>query len=202
MTPAGRYGIGPEFVALCTATSAAVMLYTREDTTDTLLRDVARNRLDCAVTFCAPEQAEPGTDLLLLREEPAALHVPSGHRFAGRLKVSITDLENERIIAGSNSDPFGERLAAAFAAAGIEPKATAHPYPDLGLQAVREGLGVLLFPRGAFPRDVPGIASLGVDGSPQLPFHLAVRADATSAALRAVVETASQMAETPELAGP
>jgi DNA-binding transcriptional LysR family regulator len=203
MAPAARYGIGPELVARCTATAPAAMLYTREDTTDALLRDVAHNRLDCAITFCAPEQIETGTDLVLLREEPAALYVPAGHRLADRLKVSIADLENETIIVGSSSDAlvFSERLLAAFAAVGVEPKTAVHPYPDLGLQAVREGLGVLLYPCGAFPRDVPGIASLGVDGSPLLPFHLAVREDATSAALRAVAGTASQMAATRELAG-
>jgi DNA-binding transcriptional LysR family regulator len=196
MAPAARYGIGPEFLALSTATAPAAMLYVHEDDTEALLRDVARNRLDCALTFCAPEQGESEVDLLLLREEAPALHLPDDHRLAGRLQVSIAELADETIIVGSSSDPsgFSERLVAAFAAAGVAPQTTVHPYPDLGLQAVREGLGVLPYPRSAFPGHVPGIVSVGIAGAPTFPFQIAFRADATSAALRAVVESASQMA--------
>src|SRR5690242_13313395 len=52
--PAGRCGVGPRLLAACAAHAPAVMLYTGEDTTGALLRDVAASRLDLAVTFCAP----------------------------------------------------------------------------------------------------------------------------------------------------
>src|SRR4051794_20371620 len=55
LSPTARYGVGPRLLAACAAGAPAIMLYTSEDTTGALLRDVHSGRLDLAVTFCPPE---------------------------------------------------------------------------------------------------------------------------------------------------
>src|SRR6478672_12887440 len=89
LSPTARYGVGPELLAACAAQAPAVMLYTSEDTTGGLLRDVAAGRLDLAVTFCAPEPPPAGVELELLREEPAIVHLPAGHPLADRATLAI-----------------------------------------------------------------------------------------------------------------
>jgi DNA-binding transcriptional LysR family regulator len=61
MSPTARYGPGPELLAALAREAPALMVYTSEDTTGALLRDVAGGRLDLAVVFCAPGRP-PGGD--------------------------------------------------------------------------------------------------------------------------------------------
>ncbi len=195
MSPTARYGVGPRLLAACATRAPAVMLYTSEDTTGALLRDVAAGRLDLAVTFCAPEPAPEGLRLLALASEPAVAHLPSDHALAGRDLVTIEDLAAETILvaASPDSNGFSASVLAAFAAAGITPQTRADPYPDLGLQAVREGLGVVIYARGAFPDELEGSVFVPVVPDVALPFHLAVRDGATRVAVRAVVEAAASL---------
>src|SRR4051812_21605461 len=82
LSPTARYGIGPRLLAACAVQAPAVMLYTSEDTTGALLRDVAAGRLDLAVTFCAPEPPPAGVELVPLPSEPAIVHLPAAHPLA------------------------------------------------------------------------------------------------------------------------
>ena len=191
MSPTARYGVGPRLLAACASSAPAVMLYTSEDTTGALLRDVARGRLDLAVTFCAP-QPPAGVELLTLADEPAVVHVPEGHPLAERPAVTLADLAGETVLvaASTESGGFSDRVLSAFAAAGVTPATRADPYPDLGLQAVREGLGIVVYVRGAFPPELPGSAFVALEPPLTLPFQLAWRAGAESAALAMVIEVA------------
>ena len=192
LSPTARYGAGPALLATCAARAPAVMLYTSEDTTGALLRDVAAGRLDLAVTFCAPEPPPAGVTLVPLRDEPAVVHLPAGHRLAARPAVSLPDLAEETVLlaASSESGGFSDRVRAAFAAVGVTPRTRPDPYPDLGLQAVREGLGVVVYVRSAFPDVLEGSAFVALDPPLSLPFHLAHRTGAAGAAVRAVLDAA------------
>ena len=194
LTPTARYGVGPELLAACARNAPGVMIYTSEDTTGALLRDVAQGRVDLAVTFCAPEPPE-GMVLALLREESALVHMPSDHRLAGRRAVRLEDLVDESVLvsAGRDSSGFTDRVLSAFAAAGIAPRTRADPYPDLGLQAVREGLGVVVYSRSAFPQQLAGSAFVPLQPPLGLPFHLASRKEEKGAAARAVLEIAEAL---------
>jgi len=194
LTPTARYGVGPELLAACARNAPGVMIYTSEDTTGALLRDVAQGRVDLAVTFCAPEPPE-GMVLALLREESALVHMPSDHRLAGRRAVRLEDLVDESVLvsAGRDSSGFTDRVLSAFAAAGIAPRTRADPYPDLGLQAVREGLGVVVYSRSAFPQQLAGSAFVPLRPPLGLPFHLASRKEEKGAAARAVLEIAEAL---------
>jgi len=193
LTPTARWGVGPELLAACAAQAPAVMLYTSEDTTGALLRDVARGRIELAVTFCAAPAAVPsGVILEPLRDAPAVVHLPAEHPLAGRSSVTLADLAGETILVagGGESGGFTDRVLGAFADAGLEPVTRPDPYPDLGLQAVREGLGVVVYARDAFPPTLDGSAFVTLEPVLSLPFHLARREGSETPARAAVLAAA------------
>jgi DNA-binding transcriptional LysR family regulator len=194
ISPTARYGVAPELLAACAAKVPAVMVYTSEDTTGALLRDVAAGRLDLALTFCAPD---PGGDmeLLLVRDEPAVVHLPADHPLAKRESLALEELAGETILVAASSDSSGftERVLSAFSERGIVPRTRVDPHPDLGLQAVREGLGLVLYARSAFPANLAGSAFVPLAGDLVLPFQLAFRRGAGSAPLRELLGVAKTL---------
>lgn len=198
VSPTARFGIAQRLLAACTEEIPAVMLYTTEDTTGALLRDVARGRLDLAITFCAPEPPT-GVELLPLHDEPAVVHLPSDHALARHAELRLRDLAEETILIGATDDSrgFTGRIVSVFRAAGISPRVLADPYPDLGLQAVREGLGIVIYPRSAFPADLAGSAFVPLVPSVPMPFHLAYRTPPKTAAVRSVLQVAHRLGRSP-----
>jgi DNA-binding transcriptional LysR family regulator len=192
-SPTARHGVLPRLLAACSAHAPGVMIYTTEDTTGSLLRDVARGALDAAVTFCAPLPGPSGLTLRPLEAEPAVAHVRDDHRLAARDSLTLADLAEETILVAATRDSGGytDRVLAAFRDAGLAPPTREDPYPDLGLQAVREGLGVVVYARGAFPPEVPGSRFVPLDPPLELPFHLATRAGSPAAPLHAVIAAAT-----------
>lgn len=195
LTPTARYGLAPELLAACTTDAPGVMLYSREDTTGALLRDVADGALDLAVTFCAPADP-PGVELELLRYEPAVVHLPTGHALADRSSLSLSDLSDETVLIAASADSHGftTRTRSAFDQAGVTPRTRADPYPDLGLQAVRERLGVVVYARSAYPAELPGSAFVPLGPRLELPFHLATRTASQSGPVRTVRDIARRLA--------
>jgi len=192
LSPTARYGLGPELLAACATAAPAAMLYTSEDTTGALLRDVAAGRLDLAVTFCAPEPPPAGVELASVRDEPAVVHLPAGHPLAPRGALSLADLASETILvaASRESGGFTDRVLTAFADAGVTPRTAVDPYPDLGLQAVRERVGVVVYVRSAYPPGLEGSVFVALAPPVTLPFHLAWRSGARGRALDAVLAAA------------
>ncbi len=194
VSPTARYGIAQRLLIACTTQLPAVMLYTVENTTGALLRHVARDQLDLAITFCSPEPP-PGVELILLRDEAAVVHIPSQHPLAARAELTLEDLKDHTILVAATDDSrgFSDRVLAAFAQAGLAPHTLADPYPDLGLQAVRENLGVVIYPRSAFPPELPGSAFIPLTPEVRMPFHLAYHSPPKSTAIRAVLDVASSL---------
>ena len=189
LTPTARYGLGPALLAACAERAPGVMLYPAEDATGALLRDVRSGRLDLAVLFCVAGAVD-GVVVEPLASEPAVVHVPSDHR-AGLAVVGGAGGARGGDAAGRGER--GERRVHG-AGGGDVPRAPGSsrnvrpdPYPDLGLQAVREGLGVVVYVRGAFPAEVPGSAFVPVSGDVGFPFALAWREGPRSGALDAVL---------------
>jgi DNA-binding transcriptional LysR family regulator len=189
MTPTARYGLGPELLAACADLAPGVMLYPAEDTTGALLRDVRGGRLDLAVLFCAAGPVD-GVVIEPLRSEPAVVHLRSDHPLAGRASVALEELAGETLLVAESTDSggFTARVLELCRARGFEPATRPDPYPDLGLQAVREGLGVVVYVRGAFPADVPGTVFVPVSPEADFPFSLAWRDAPRSGALDVVLD--------------
>ena len=192
LTPTARYGVGPALLAACSSRASGVMLYPQEDTTGTLLRDVRSGRLDLAVLFCAPD-GEPWI------AEPAVVHLRSDHPLASRSSVALEELAGETLLVAESLDSggFTARVIEMCSTRGFTPATRPDPYPDLGLQAVREGLGVVVYVRGAFPDEVPGSVFVPVEPVATFPFSLAWRS--RGAALDAVLAVARSMARVEEI---
>ena len=187
MSPTARYGVGPALLAACADRAPGVMLYPAEDTTGALLRDVRGGRLDLAVLFCAT--GAEGMELRALRDEPAIVHMRDDHPLAGRASVGLEELAEETFLVADSveSGGFTDRVLEMCRVRGFEPKTRPDPYPDLGLQAVREGLGMVIYVRSAFPPEVTGSAFVPVKPLETFPFTLAWKAGVRSSAISAVL---------------
>lgn len=194
-SPTARYGITPRLLAACADHVPAAMLYTTEDTTGALLRDVEHGALDLAVTFCAPDLPSESVALHPLAEEPAIVHLPDTHPLADRDAVTLHDLAGETVLTAASRDSGGytDQVLQAFEAAGLHPRTRPDPYPDLGRQAVREGLGVVVYVRGAFPATLHGSAFVPIEPPLSLPFHLASHTTRRTPAIDAVLAVAKSL---------
>jgi DNA-binding transcriptional LysR family regulator len=189
VSPAARFGAAPAALARWAAAAPGVMVHTGEGTTGALLRDVRQGRLDLALVFCPDPAATAGLETTVLREEPAVVHVRADHPFARRASVALDELAGETLVVagGPDSPGYSAAVVARCRAAGFEPSTLPDPYPDLGGQAVRAGLGVVLYVGGAFGAELEGTTLVPVVPEVTLPFVLAWRAQARSAALEAVL---------------
>ncbi|MFL5863529.1 MAG: LysR substrate-binding domain-containing protein [Solirubrobacteraceae bacterium] len=127
------------------------------------LHELRAGRLDLVVAFCAPP--DDALQRERLRDEPAVVHVEVSHPLATRSSVALTDLRDETlIVAGSPDSPgFTSTIAGLCRDSGVEPKTISDPYPDLGLQAIREGLGVVVYVRTAFAQNLDGSVFVPID---------------------------------------
>jgi DNA-binding transcriptional LysR family regulator len=187
VSPAARFGLVPDLLERWSTAAPGVMLHTSEDTTGALLRDVRRGRLDLAVVFCPPDVN--GLACTSLRDEPAVVHVRTDHPLANRTHVALDELAAETLLVagGKDSPGYTAAVVAACRAAGFEPRTRPDPYPDLGTQAIREGLGIVLYVGTAFGPRLEGSVLVTVEPVITFPFVLVWREDARSAALNAVV---------------
>ncbi len=194
VSPTARYHLAPRLLALCAARAPAFMVYTQEDTTGALMRGVADGHLDAAITFCAGEPPQ-SVELLPLDEEPAVVHLASDHALAQRETLALADIVGEDIIVASSADSTGysNRILAAFTAAGLTPRAVPDPYPDLGLQAIREQRAVVIYVRSAYPEQLEGSAFVPLAPPLKLPFHLAVHRELRNPGTDVLVATAAEL---------
>jgi DNA-binding transcriptional LysR family regulator len=195
VSPTARYEVAPRLLTLCAAASPGVMIYTQEDTTGALIRGVAEGHLDAAVTFCAGEQPPSSVDLIQLYDERAVVHVAADHRAAALDAITLSALVDEHIIVAATPDSSGysERVLGAFHAAGLEPQTLPDPYPDLGVQAVRERRGVVIYVRSAYPEQMEGSAFVRLEPPLTLPFHLAVHRDTRNPGTEVLIEATREL---------
>jgi len=119
--------------------------------------------------------------------------VRADHRVAGRSSVGLEELADETFLVAESTESggFTARMLEMCRARGFEPRTRPDPYPDLGLQAVREGVGIVLYVRGAFPPELPGSAFVPVEPAVTFPFTVAWREGTRSGPVAAVLATMS-----------
>ena len=193
VSPTARFRLAPTVLAACATRAPGVMLYLREEATGVLMHELRAGRLDLALGFCAPDDNALSRERL--QDAPAVVHVPDGHPLAGRASVSLADLRDEPIIVagGPDSPGYTATIMELCRRAGFTPRTVADPYPDLGRQAVREGLGVVIYARGAFAHEVEGSVFVPIEPRVTLPFDLLWRPDARTGALDAVLDVARSL---------
>jgi DNA-binding transcriptional LysR family regulator len=193
IAPPARFGIGPQLLAACASECPGVMLYPREDTTGVLMRELRAGRLDLLLAFCAPP--DDALERERLRDQPAVLHVDPSHPLADREQVALAELKEETfIVAGGPGSPgYTACVIERCREAGFEPATVPDPYPDLGLQAIREGLGVVLYTRTAFGPEHEGSVFVPVEPPVTLPFDLLWRRGPQTGALAAVLAVARDL---------
>ena len=189
LTPTARYGLAPELLAACADRAPGVMLYPAEDATGALLRDVRSGRLDLAVVFCA--SGVRSTAWWSSRCDPSRRSSTCARTILWRIvrrcgwtssPARRSSWPRARTAAGSARGSW--RCARPPAS---QPVTRPDPYPDLGLQAVREGLGIVLYVRSAFPPEVEGSAFVPVEPVVGFPFAVALRDAPLSAPVAAVL---------------
>ena len=187
-TPAARYGLSRTLIEQWSAAAPGVMVRTHEDTTGALIQDVAEHKLDLALVFCPPPIESLSVATI---NESAVVHLRADRPLAGQDQVSLEELRAETfLVAGGNdSNGYTAAVIAACRAAGFVPKTRPDPYPDLGIQAVREGLGIVLYARSGFPGRLEGTALVPVVPEVPLPFILVWRDDGPNARIQALLET-------------
>ncbi len=193
VTPTARFGLAAELFAACATQAAGVMLYPREDTSGVLLRELRAGRLDLVLAFCAPP--DDALERERLRDEPAVLHVGASHPLAARTSVALEELRDERLIVAGSPDSSGytAMITRLCRAAGFEPNTAPDPYPDLGLRAIRDGLGVVLYVRTAFASELEGSVFVPIEPQITMPFDLLWRGATNSGALDAALGVARRL---------
>lgn len=193
IAPPARFGLAPELFAACANEAAGVMLYPREDTTGVLLRELRAGRLDLVVAFCAPP--DDALQRERIRDEPAVVHVDASHPFGARTSIALDDLRDETLIVARSPDSpgFTSTIAGICRESGFDPKTIPDPYPDLGVRAVRERLGVVIYVRTAFAQDLDGSVFVPIEPRVTLPFDLLWRRGTQSGALDTVLNVARSL---------
>jgi DNA-binding transcriptional LysR family regulator len=156
-----------------------------------LIRDVAAGKLDLALLYCPPEVDGLATSPV---DGPAAIvHARDDHPLAASGLISLGELRDETFLVagGRDSDGYTAAVVAACRAAGFEPATRPDPYPDLGIQAVREGLGIVLYAPSGFPAQLEGTVLLRVEPEVRLPFVLAWRDAAADTRIQMLLEHGS-----------
>ncbi len=190
--PAARYGLSRTLLEQWSSAAPGVMVRTHEDTTGALIQDVIERKLDLALVFCPPAIETLGAATI---DEPAVVHLRADHPLAQRAQLSLAELREETFLVagGKDSDGYTAAVIAACRAAGFAPRTRPDPYPDLGIQAVREGLGIVLYARSAFPTRLDGTRLVPVVPDVHLPFVLVWRDDGPNARIRALLEPTTSM---------
>ncbi|WP_413804747.1 LysR family transcriptional regulator [Streptomyces sp. OE57] len=111
---------------------------------------VLEGRLDLAVIFeygVVPHSWPEGLEHTLVREEPLYLLLPAGHPLAGRQRIRLADLRDERWISYHEDTDAAHCLRHICAAGGFLPEVLfrTNDY-NLPYELVRQGLGVAIAP--------------------------------------------------------
>jgi molybdate transport repressor ModE-like protein len=150
--------------------------------------------VDIALTFdypTLPEEPDRDIELVHLLTESMYVTLPQGHRLAGRNRVRLTDLSEERWLSGVRPSSCGELVVRSCLDAGFEPQIAFESDDYHVLQGfVAAGLGVTLLPELALSTLHADLVALPIEAqAPQRRVWAATRAAGSrSAASDAMLE--------------
>lgn len=120
-----------------------------------------------------------GLSITHLRQESLLVAMPKDHRFAGRRRVRIADLDGEGLVihAGSGRSAMNAMIQELFDSAGIRSH-IAHEVAETStlVTFVAAGLGVAIVPEPTAALAVPGVVYVPLSGTPGVELVAATRA--------------------------
>ncbi len=142
----------------------------REGQSEPLLASLKRGDVDAVVVGLADGEPPEGATVEILSVEPLVLVTSTDHRFAGRDRVSIHELRDERLVALSRGSGARRHTETACRQAGFPPK-IAFETSDVTLltDLVAHGLGVTIVPLSIAAAGARGGAVCTMDLTPPLP---------------------------------
>ncbi len=162
--------------------------------THSLLRQLAEKKIDMAFINRPLNGMPKGLEFLKLGEDSYHLAVPQNHPLAGRERVSLAELKNERFIFHQPAQVASELCRKACREAGFEPNIVCRSAsPTTGLYMVRGGLGVALFPSEEFrSHNLDGVVEMNLEESIKKEVGAAWRGDPHSLLVDTAVCFAAQ----------
>lgn len=128
---------------------------------DEALPALAALQLDLALVAefaVVPVEKPAGVELEQLLVDPLGIALPDGHRLAGRQRVRLVDLAEERWIQGVRNGSTADVLPRACRQAGFEPDIVFRTDDQMTVRGlVAAGLGVALAPWLTLPATPPGL---------------------------------------------
>ncbi|MFJ9388748.1 LysR substrate-binding domain-containing protein [Nocardioides sp. NPDC101246] len=120
-----------------------------------------------------------GLSITHLRQEDLLVAMPKDHRFAGRRRVRIPDLDGEGLVihAGSGRSVMNAMIQELFDSAGIRSHIT-HEVAETStlVTFVAAGLGIAIVPEPTAALAVPGVVYVPLSGTPGVELVAATRA--------------------------
>jgi len=114
--------------------------------------------LAIAMDFEDAPLTDPQLELVHLLDDPYDLVLPRDHELAGRAKVDVADLADERWVVTTVGSGCREGVVNSLRSAGFAPRLSIESDENSQMQAfVAAGLGVALFPRLALSTVHPGV---------------------------------------------
>jgi DNA-binding transcriptional LysR family regulator len=132
-----------------------------------------------------------------LRSERLVAVLPSGHRLAGRRRISLSALAGEAFVMhpSGHRSSVHERVRAACEAAGFSPDPVVEVSETATLVVfVAAGLGVALVPEPVRSLGLDGVAYVALTDPPTIDLALATRAGDDGPAVRRVAELVAGLA--------
>jgi len=160
--------------------------------THNLVRQLGERKLDVAFLNRPLSGLPVGMEFLKLGEDEYHLAVPDDHPLAGRERVSLTELKEERFIFHQTGQVAAQLCLEACREAGFEPNIVCRcSSPTTGMYMVQGGLGIAFFPSEEFKsRRMEGVAELLLEEDIRKEVGVAWRGDTSSPLIEAAVRFA------------
>src|ERR671914_2400144 len=140
-----------------------VELLVREEPSEVMLQRLHADALD--VAFLAVNRLDPGPDIRLhpLLSEPLVALLAPGHRLAGRRRIDMAELRDERFVVFGEGGSLRRIVVQGAREAGFEPALAFESTESARIRAIASrGLGVALLPASEAEHEGPPIAVVPV----------------------------------------
>jgi len=140
-----------------------VELIVREEPSELMLQHLHADALD--VAFLAVNRLDTGPDIQLhpLLSEPLVLMLAPEHRLAGRRRIDMAELRDERFVVFGEGGAMRRIVVQGAREAGFEPQLAFESTEQQRMRAmVSRGLGVAFLPASDAAHDGPPVAAVAV----------------------------------------